>query len=42
MDGLKKTEFYQDIKDYIHFTHYEAVYSIDPELANKTMNKTAV
>lgn len=42
MDGLKKTEFYQDIKDSIHFTHYEAVYSIDPELANKTMNKTAV
>jgi SulP family sulfate permease len=33
MDGLKKTQFYQEIKDRIHFTHYDAVYSIDPRLA---------
>jgi SulP family sulfate permease len=37
MDGLKKTQFYQEIKDRIHFTHYDAVFSIDPELAQQTL-----
>lgn len=36
MDGLKKTQFYKELNDRIHFTQYDAVYSIDPELANQT------
>jgi sulfate permease, SulP family len=36
MDALKKTQFYQDLKENIHLTHYDAVYSIDPVLAEKT------
>jgi sulfate permease, SulP family len=40
MDGLKKTQFYQLLKDNIHFTHYDAFYSIDPTLARQTMDKT--
>jgi sulfate permease, SulP family len=39
MDGLIKTQFYQDMKDMIHLTHYDAVQSIDPELAAKTLNQ---
>jgi SulP family sulfate permease len=39
MDGLKKTHFYQELKDRIHFTHYEAIYSIVPDLARKTMEQ---
>jgi len=38
MDGLKKTQFYQELKDRIHFTQYDAVYSIDPDLARQTLN----
>jgi sulfate permease, SulP family len=37
MDGLKKTQFLQDMKDRIHLTQYDAVQSIDPELAKKTL-----
>ena len=37
MDGLKKTQFYQELKDWIHFTHYDAVCSIDVELAQNTL-----
>jgi len=40
MDGLKKTKFYQEIKDHIHFTHYEAIVSIDPTLAKQTLEQT--
>ena len=40
MDGLKKTQFYQELKERIHFTQYDAVYSIDPDLAKKTMEQT--
>lgn len=40
MDGLKKTQFYQELKERIHFTHYDAVYSIDPALAKQTMEQT--
>ncbi len=40
MDGLKKTQFYQEFKERIHFTHYDAVYSIDPALAKQTMEQT--
>jgi SulP family sulfate permease len=36
MDGLKKTQFAKDLKDRIHLSHYDAVHSIDPELAKKT------
>jgi sulfate permease, SulP family len=39
LDGLKKTQFYQELKDRIHFTHYNAVFSIDPDLAKKTMEQ---
>jgi len=37
MDGLKKTQFYQDLKERIHFTNYDAVYSINPDLAKRTL-----
>ena len=40
MDGLKKTPFYQELKDRIHFTHYDAICSIDPGLAKHTMEQT--
>jgi len=36
MDGLRKTKFYQELKERIHASHYDAVFSIDPELAQKT------
>lgn len=42
MDGLKKTQFYQELKDRIHFTHYEAICSIDPQLAKQTMEQAKV
>ena len=38
MDGLKKTQFYQELKERIHFTNYDAVLSINPELAQRTLN----
>jgi len=38
MDGLKKTKFYEELKDRIHRTHYEAVVSINPDLAEQTLN----
>jgi sulfate permease, SulP family len=37
MDGLKKTKFFQEMKERIHFTQYDAVFSIDPDLAKKTL-----
>jgi sulfate permease, SulP family len=37
MDRLKKTQFYQELKERIHFTHYDAVHSIDPDLARRTL-----
>jgi sulfate permease, SulP family len=37
MDKLKKTQFYQELKDSIHFSHYDAIYNIDPVLAKQTM-----
>jgi sulfate permease, SulP family len=42
MDNLKKTKFFEELKDTIHFTHYDAVYSIDPRLAQQTMERTKV
>jgi SulP family sulfate permease len=39
MDSLKKTQFYLELRENVHFTHYDAVYSIDPELAKKTMQQ---
>jgi SulP family sulfate permease len=39
MDGLKKTQFGEELKDRIHLTHYLAVCSIDPDLAKKTQGK---
>jgi SulP family sulfate permease len=42
MDGLKKTQFYQELKDRIHVTHYDAVFSIDPNLAKQTMELTKI
>lgn len=38
MDSLKKTKFYQDITERIHFTHYDAVHSIDAALAEQTLH----
>lgn len=39
-DVLKKTTFYREIENNIHLTHYEAVCSIDPELAGHVMAQT--
>jgi SulP family sulfate permease len=39
MDGLKKTQFFEDLRDRIHFTHYEAILSIDRDLAINTYGK---
>ena len=39
MDRLKKVHFLQELKDRIHFTQYDAVYSIDPDLARQTMEQ---
>jgi sulfate permease, SulP family len=39
MDRLKKTQFALDLKDRIHLSHYDAVYSIDPDLAKRTLEK---
>jgi len=40
MDTLKKTPLYQELKDKIHLTHYEAVCSIDPDQARLAMEQT--
>jgi sulfate permease, SulP family len=42
MDRLKKTAFAQELKDRIHFTQYDAVYSIYPDLAKRTMEENRV
>ena len=39
MDNLKKTQFYQELKDRIHFTQYNAIASIDPDLARQTLEQ---
>jgi SulP family sulfate permease len=39
LDGLKKTKFYQEIKDRIHLSHYEAIASIDPSFARQTLEQ---
>lgn len=39
LDGLKKTKFYQEIKDRIHWSHYDAIASIDPNLARQTLEQ---
>jgi SulP family sulfate permease len=33
LDGLKKTPFYQSMKEKIHSTNYDAVKSINPDMA---------
>jgi SulP family sulfate permease len=38
MDGLKKTKFYEELKDRIHRTHFDAVAEINPDLAEKTFH----
>lgn len=42
MDGLKKTQFYQEMKDRIHLTNYDAIKSINPELAERTLKSKRV
>jgi sulfate permease, SulP family len=42
MDGLNKTQFAQDLKDRIHLTQYDAVHSIDPKLAESTVESDRV
>ncbi|MEQ1586459.1 MAG: sulfate permease [Cyclobacteriaceae bacterium] len=37
MDRLKKSHFVNEITGKIHLSHYDAVFSINPELAEKTM-----
>jgi SulP family sulfate permease len=38
MDDLKKTQFFKDMSGRIHMTHYDALHSINPELAQNTLN----
>jgi sulfate permease, SulP family len=42
MDDLKKTQFAEDLKDRIHLTQYDAIFSIDPELARQTLESERV
>jgi sulfate permease, SulP family len=42
MDGLNKTQFAQDLKDRMHLTQYDAVYSIDPGLAWQTLGSKRI
>jgi SulP family sulfate permease len=39
MDGLRKTAFAKELKNRIHLTHYDAVFSIDPDLARNAYQK---
>lgn len=39
MDNLKKTKFYQEIEDRVHLTHYQAISSINPDLAVQTLRQ---
>ena len=36
MDSLKKTKFYEEIKDRIHLTQYDAVSTFNSDLVKKT------
>ncbi len=38
MDRLQKSHFVDSLTGKIHLTHYDAVYSINPELARQTLN----
>jgi sulfate permease, SulP family len=40
MDSLKKTKFYLEMESRIHPTHFEAIESIDPDLAQATLKAT--
>jgi sulfate permease, SulP family len=42
MDGLKKTILVEQLKGRIHLTQYDAVHSIDPELAEGTLESDRV
>ena len=39
MDSFKKTQLYQEMKENIHFTNYEAVNSIDPEIVQQKLEQ---
>lgn len=42
MDNLKKTKFYQEIEDRVHLTHYQAISSINPDLAVQTLRQKGI
>jgi SulP family sulfate permease len=42
MDGLKKSPFLKELTGKIHLTQYDAVHSINPELAEKTLQAIRV
>jgi SulP family sulfate permease len=42
MDGLKKTHFEQELTGKIHLSHYDAIHSINPGIAEKTEMMSAV
>jgi SulP family sulfate permease len=37
MDSLKRSHFLEELTGKVHLRHYDAVYSINPELARRTM-----
>jgi SulP family sulfate permease len=42
MDSLKKTQFYEEIKDRIHSSQFEAVSSINADLTEQTLEATTI
>jgi SulP family sulfate permease len=42
MDGLKKTHFEHELTGRIHLSHYDAIHSINAELAERTEKMNAV
>jgi SulP family sulfate permease len=42
MDRLKRSHFLDELTGKVHLTQYEAVASINPELANNTLNSKKI
>jgi SulP family sulfate permease len=42
MDRLKRSHFLEELTGKVHLTQYDAVCSINPELARRTLNEQRV
>jgi SulP family sulfate permease len=38
MDSLKRSHFLEELTGQVHLTHFDAVYSINPDLARRTLD----